>query len=658
MSKAGKIFLTGLFLVCFTTKVAAEMKPAELRCEYQKDPLGIDVMQPRLSWEFGRAARGQKQTAYQVVVSTSPERCKSDCGDLWDSGRKGSDQNIHVVYMGKPLTSRMRCFWKVRVWDKDQKPSPWSSIAMWSMGLLHRNDWQAKWIADPASIAWSKKTPHNGYHSDFAKKADTTKWVAVDLGRPQEMNAVRLFPARPYDWEDTPGFLFPLRFRIEVAGRADFSGGRILVDCTAEDQPNPATNAPRYEFEPVVAQYVRLVVTKLRLRDGENHALALAEMQVLLGSENLAKGAKVSALDSIETESWSKEKLVDCRLERDPGISGSQPATMLRKEFTLNKAIRLATAYVTGLGLYELHLNGRRAGDRILAPEWTSYHKRIQYQTYDVTDLVQEGKNAMGAVLGEGWYLGPLMAKRNRGDEHQKFLLRMDVSLKDGTTQTIVSDESWKCTSDGPIRCNGIYDGETYDARREMPGWTRPGFDDAGWRPVQAGKGLGSAALVWQRNEPIRMLRTLKPLAVTEPKPGVYVFDMGLNMVGWCRLKAEGSSGTTVTLRHAEVLNEDGTIYTANLRNAKQTDRFVLRGGGEEIFEPHFTYHGFRYVEATGLPKPPGLESVSGCAFNSSSEDAGMFQTAKPPPQPAHVLHCPGSAREHAQRAHGLPAAG
>jgi alpha-L-rhamnosidase len=198
-----------------------------LRCEYQNDPLGIDVTSPRLSWIVRSDERGERQTAYQVLVASSPELLANDHGDLWDTGRVESDQTIHVEYAGKPLATRMRCSWKVRTWDKNGQVSPWSSPASWTMGLLKAEDWGAKWIACGDSAKAAAITPHNGYHSEFAASADTVKWVAIDLGEDRKIDAVQLDPARPYDYPpDTPGFLFPIRFKIEVAQQADFSDAK------------------------------------------------------------------------------------------------------------------------------------------------------------------------------------------------------------------------------------------------------------------------------------------------------------------------------------------------------------------------------------------------------------------------------------------------
>lgn len=609
----------------------AELRVERLRCEYLENPLGIDVTKPRLQWIVQSDERGQRQTAYQILVASSPDMLAKDQGDLWDSGHKDSDQTIQVEYAGKPLSTRMQCFWKVRAWDKNNQPSQWSKPASWSIGLLKPQDWAAQWVAGPKPANVKAVTPHNGYHSDIAASADAAKWVAIDLGKEQKIDAVELDPARPYDFApDTPGFLFPLRFKIETALKADFSDAKTVVDQTAADVPNPGAKAPIYRFEPTAARCVRLTVTRMIPREQSNYAFALAEMQVLAGAENVAKGCPVTALDAIETGGWSKDRLVDGRLlpENPPGDVLEFLTAMLRKEFSVRGPIKRATVSCTGLGLYELRINGQRVGDHLLAPEWTRYQNRIQYQTYDVTGLLHDGDNAVGALLGGGWWTGPLAFKPPVKEPWLGLLARIDIRLADGSTQTIVTDPSWSATADSPIRRSGIYFGEEYDATKEKPGWDRPGFEAAGWTPAEVVTRLADAekaAVVAQPNEPIRVVKELKPIQMTEPKPGVYIFDMGQNMVGWCRLTANAPAGTKITLRHGEMLGDDGTLFTGNLSAAAQRDQYTWRGG-EATVEPHFTYHGFRYVELTGVPSRPTLDAIVGRVFHSSSPDTGRFE--------------------------------
>lgn len=619
---------------------AGSMTVSHLRCEYLVNPQGIDVPAPRLSWVLESDVRGQKQTAYRVMVASSAENLAAGKADLWDSGKVSGDQTIHVVYRGKPLKTRMQCFWKVQVWDKNGSMQESCEPAFWSMGLLKPSDWQAKWIAAPGNPPPPPPGPHNGFHSKPVTSPDTPQEVTIDLGAERTVDGVRLFPSRPWDYTPkTEGFLFPVRFKIEAGRESDPSDAITVVDQSGADVPNPGNEALLYRFGPVSARYVRLSVSRLGRRPGPyfvlrnqpEYGFALAEMQVLSGEENLAKGASVIAEGAVESAGWGRAKLVDGYIKPHPGGVDDgieRPATMVRKEFRIAKPIKQAVVSVTGLGLYELRINGRRVGDHVLAPEWTLYCKRIQYQTYDVTELLRTGENAIGALIGGGWWAGPIVFQQPPQNAKPCLLMRLDIELADGNKQTIFTDHSWQATVDGPIRNSGIYLGEIYDATKEMPEWDKPGFDAAAWQPVEIlpnPDDAGNAKLVAQLSEPIRIKKELRPIALTEPKPGVYVFDLGQNIVGWCRLRVNVPAGTKITVRHAESTYDDGTLFVDNLGSISVTDRYTCRGG-EQVLEPHFTYHGFRYVEVTGLPSRPTEDVVTGCVFHSDAPEAGTFE--------------------------------
>ncbi len=348
----------------------------------------------------------------------------------------------------------------------------------------------------------------------------------------------------------------------------------------------------------------------------------------------------------LKPEDWQAKWIMQQRSGPEEEPRPALPSPMLRKEFALNKPIKRAVINATALGLYELHINGRRLGDRLLTPEWTDYHKRVQYQAYDVTDLLKEGGNAIGAVLGEGWYAGRIGISVVLGDndpirgfygDRLQLLTQLEVEYADGSKDIIVSDGSWKGTDDGPIHKACILDGEVYDARKEIPGWTQCGFDDSNWQSVQVTDTI-DAELVAQPNEPIRKTEKLKPVKIAEPSPSIYVVDFGQEIAGACRLKAKGSAGTEIRLRYAEMLKDDGNIYRDNLRmpvyknhlGARQEDRFILAGKGEESFFPHFTYHGFRYVEVSGYPGTLGKEDIEAWAFHSTPERTGSFECSAP----------------------------
>ncbi|WP_194894005.1 alpha-L-rhamnosidase [Catenulispora pinisilvae] len=309
----------------------------------------------------------------------------------------------------------------------------------------------------------------------------------------------------------------------------------------------------------------------------------------------------------------------------------------LRRGFSVaDKQITQARLYITALGLYEVHLNGRRVGGDRLAPGWTDYRRRVQYQSHDVTDLIGGGANAIGVQLAEGWYAGTVAwyGTQNYG-KRPALLAQLEVGYADGTTQRYVSDASWTAAR-GPIVAADLLHGESYDARLATPGWTGSGFDDSGWSPVDVldtadtADTRPSAQVVAQVDAPIRAVEELAARTVTEPEPGIFVLDLGQNMVGSIRLHVEGPAGTTITLRYAEVLNPDGTCYTANLRKARATDTYTLKGDGLETYEPRFTFHGFRYVEISGYPGAVPASAVTGVVLQTDAPFSLDFATDVP----------------------------
>ncbi len=316
--------------------------------------------------------------------------------------------------------------------------------------------------------------------------------------------------------------------------------------------------------------------------------------------------------------------------DSDQDVSKPQPSPMLRKKFHLRQQHQSARVYVTSLGLYELHLNNHRVSDHLFTPGWTSYDNRLQYQVYDVTGQLSQGENVIAAVLGDGWYRGRLAGggRRNVFGQQLALLMQLHVRYPDGTEELILSDQSWKASS-GPIRKADIYDGEVYDARLEDPAWTAADYDDSGWSAVRT-LSPPKAVLVASEAPPVRRLSEIRPKRILTTPKGETVLDMGQNMVGWMRLRIQGARGLEVVLRHAEVLDQDGNFYTKNLRTAEQTDRYILKGEGVEVFEPHFTFHGFRYVLVEGLSGPPSEDTLTGIVIHSDLKPTGHFECSNP----------------------------
>lgn len=324
----------------------------------------------------------------------------------------------------------------------------------------------------------------------------------------------------------------------------------------------------------------------------------------------------------LDPEEWEADWIAAACVE---DTSRPQPAPMLRRAFALDGRVVSARLYATALGLYEAHINGTRVGDAVFTPGWTSYGSRLQYQAYDVTELLREGDNAIAVVLSDGWCRGGLTwePRRNIYSDRLAFLAELRVVFEDGRTATIRSDDRWKAST-GPIRMSDLYLGETYDARLEKSGWTVAGFDDADWRVVETIQHPRDV-LVAEVGPRVRRMEEIHPVAIGLNPDGTPIVDFGQNMVGWVRLNVRGEAGDVVVLRHAEILDDDGNLYTENLRSAKQEDTYILKGEGEEVFEPHFTFHGFRYVSVEGYRGPLTLESLTGIVIHSDLSRTGRF---------------------------------
>ena len=606
-----------------------------LRCEYRVDPLGIDVTQPRLSWEMQDARRGAMQTAYQVLVAASPEKLAADQGDLWDSGKVKSDQSAQIVYAGKPLASRVRCHWKVRLWDAEGSPTACSKPALWSMGLLKPEDVRGKWVGIEGPMIYPGR--------EKAITFESCKWVWFpEAGGSAQKSAPK-------------GTRFFRGYVTIPAGRT-VSRARLLV--TADDQFTLLVNGKSAGSgagfnAPQIAELTNHLVA------GKN-SLAIAATNGSPSPAGLV-GKLVVELDQgepivqqinaswkttdKETPGWMGQQFDDSAWPAAVVIAsmGDKPwgpleakgidvlgCPLLRRDFKVEKPVRRATLYASALGNVVFHLNGRRVGKDYFTPGWTDYRKRVYYDTYDVTGLVARGPNAIGGILAAGWYAGAIGWKSDRYNygRDPRLFAQLEIEADDGTLQTIASEGSWK-TAWGPYVEGEFLAGETYDARKEIAGWDRPGLDDSAWRPVAVSESM-AAKFQAQPGVAVQATGELRPAKIVEQKPGLYVVDLGQNFAGVPRLKVRGPAGARVVMRFAEMLNPDGSIYTTNLRGARATDTYVLKGAGEEVYQPQFTFHGFRYVELSGYPGKPTEDSISGVAINSAIPLVGSFECSSP----------------------------
>ncbi|MBO3840878.1 MAG: family 78 glycoside hydrolase catalytic domain [Candidatus Brockarchaeota archaeon] len=608
------------------------LKVRKLRCEYRVNPLGIDVLKPRLSWIVESSERGQFQTAYQIIVSSTRLNLEKDIGDLWDTGKVQSKETSQITYAGKTLSSRMECWWKVRVWDKRGRPSEWSEPAYWTMGLLEPNDWKARWIGYDEYAEWEEPNFKG------------CKWIWFKEGDPAKEAPV----ADRY-------------FRRTISLPSDRKMLRGIFLITADDQFVLFVNgkeAGRSNGKPYAWQRPQMIKITDLLHAGLNVFAIKATNtggsagllgKVIIEFEDgkpfiLVTDASWKSSETSE-EGWEKPDFDDSGwmsafelgdFKTKPwGILATRPPYVrpppfFRKRFTIEKKVKRALIYVSALGSCELRLNGKRVTEDYFIPGWPDYRKRAYYRTYDVTSLLNHGENAIGVILHSEWYSGYQggWGRLNRFGRGPRLLLQLEIEYYDGESQIVVSDESWKVTY-GPILEADNYMGETYDARREIRGWDEPWFKDDNWGNVTVDNvGLQLTA---HPGEPVRKTMELQAKSVREISPGVFVFDFGQNMVGVIRLRVRNAEpGTRIMLRYAEVLNPDGTLHTANLRGARATDIYICKGGSEEFFEPRFTYHGFRYVEVTGYPGKPPIDAVTGIVIHTDIQIVGDFRCSNP----------------------------
>ncbi len=598
----------------------------ELRCENLENPQGIDATQPRLSWKLHSSARGQMQTAYQVLVASSQKDLSANKGDLWDSGKVASDQSIQIPYAGQPLTARAECFWKVRVWDQAGKASDWSKPAQWTIGLLSPNDWGgAKWIGLDGV--------------DATNFLANTSWIWSPGGEPATSAAAGTNYFRRV--VTIPAGRTVTGARFQYTGDNEGRGWIDEFDLGARNNPHTVKfNDITTRLEPGHTYVFGLtgyhnkagqpagVVGSLEIEFSEGAPMIIPTDEHWKVSDHETPGWLKNDFDD---SSWaSAQKIGPVGMQPWGDVRSAEqrvlPARYLRKEFSVEKKIAHATVSFSGLGLSELYVNGAKIGDHVLSPAFAQYNKRDFAVTYDVTKNLQHGANALGVILGNGRFYAD-RSKVYAGTANfgfPKLLLNLHVDYTDGSSSEIVSDASWKLTTDGPILANNDYDGDQYDARKELPGWSRAQFNDAQWQSAKLVSAPGGV-ISSEMSEPIRVTGILKPISVKEIQPGVFIFDMGQNMVGWCQLTVSGPAGTRVALRHAETLKPDGSLYMANLRGAQVTDSYILRGHGKEVWEPRFTSHGFRYVEMTGFPGRPNLNSLEGHVVNDDLRTAGEF---------------------------------
>ena len=615
------------------------LRATELRCEYRGEPLGIDVQRPRLTWlpeSDDPLTRNQRQTAYQIMVASSPASLAADRADLWDTGKVDSPETAHIEYAGKPLESSVECWWKVRIWNGGGQSGEWSEPARWSMGLLDPAEWRAKWIGYDAP----PEPPSAPADADLVD-LDGCKWIwtpaACDRDNsdgPRYFRKVIELPAGGTVARAVLMIASRRRFQFYLNGRSIGCGLEFSQWARAFDVANhlgPGKNILAIEAG-IVSSADRGLIGRLvvQLNDG-------ARVEVPLDSScrcasQLQEGWALAEFDDRE---WSVPAEI-CAFGAEPWGTPQKlrltlpPASYLRKSVEIPHPIKRAFLYASALGVYELHLNGTRVGEDYLSPGWTDYRKRVHYYCYEVTSQLRQGRNALGAILADGWYAGFLSFQGRRGyyGERPRLLVQLHIEYVDGSKLIVTTDQTWKAAH-GPILEADLLMGCTYDARREMPLWDTADFEDAKWDPATVDAQL-RPTLQAHPGTPVVKTEEIPAQSLSEPDPKVYDFDLGQNIVGFSRLRVRADAGTRIVIRYAEALNPDGSVYTTSLRAARAMDTYVCKGSGEEVWEPKFTFHGFRYVEVRGLPRRPTLNAVTGIVIHSALERSGWFECSNP----------------------------
>lgn len=577
-----------------------------LRIAMRDAPIGIGDRQPALSWRI-EGGEGAMQAAYRVLVASSAAILAQNRGDLWDNGRTESADCTGILYAGSPLRSGQACHWKVQIWDQDGKPC-WSAPATWEMGLLEPGDWLGSWLAV----------------EDATERDDRVAGA-------QWVGGVAPSPATPR--------LFRLAFRSDTVDalltiHGDGMMSRLMLDgapiALPTRDPNafggaPATRLPlrlsagdhvlRVDMAPTPGFFVKPFVSlaaQIRL-DGAAGAVKRISTgwETRMGDEG--DWVAASPLNKQPIFPWPPT-----------------PARLLRRAFASKGEVTRARIYVAALGGYRLWLNGRRIDADELQGEPANYAAHIPYRVHDVTSLVQDGDNVVGAMVGDGYYAS-YQAPNGRyafGEAPRRLRLMLEITRRDGRIEHITTDDDWRHTR-APVLMSEIYAGEDQDLRLWPTGWNQPGFDDGRWDRVWHAP-APTAPCVAALADPVRATRSLAPLSIRRVGKSRHIVDFGQNFAGRVRLRIKGEAGQLVRVRHAEILSAEGELDPSNLRAARAEDRYQLGGTADvETLEPVFSYQGFRYAEVDGVPALTN-EMIAGIQLSSAMPETGMFQIGAP----------------------------
>lgn len=637
-----------LLFACDRTP-APSFRITDLRVDYRTTPLGVDLPEPRFSWMMTSDGYAQRQDSCRITV-----REAASGNVVWVSQPLPSDISVGIRYRGAPLEPCTRYSWSAQVWNARGESAADSS--WFETGLMDSGWSDARWIGD-GQPHFSKYRSH--YTLDFdvalaegARSADflfswrdENHFVRVQLaaGTPATLRIFHTADGREHlDWEkalagtDAEALRKPHHITLKVWGQHYAKGylvkplfdGRELVSEQFAINPWP---------DEVWKPWCRFNNVGFSVPEGSAATFSNLTVTEEVWHRTLYRSDAVYALEGGRTHLFSPAE--------------EKGAPMLRKVFPVRKPLASARLYTTARGIYEYEVNGKRLGGDWFNPGASDYRYRFFYQTYDLTPLLKTGDNAIGAQLGAGWWSDFTGFATNWQDQYGldlSLLAKIVLTYRDGSQDVIVSDDSWRTFSGGPILSDSFQNGEDYDARREVPGWSTARFDDAAWQPARVCEApADSVRIVSDIGSPVRNHTVLRAVSVSEPQEGVFVYDLGQNMVGIPRIRLSGKRGTEVTFRYGEMIypaeipedplppltaavyqERKGRVYNENYRGALSTDHYILKGGGAEVFQPHFTFHGFRYIEIHGLDRALPLHHVEGLVLHSLGPQTSGFETS------------------------------
>ena len=632
-----------LVLLSCQRKSEGVFRVADLQVEYMETPLGIDVEAPRFSWKMVSAKYDQRQEAYRITVKETGK------GTLvYDSDRCVSDVSVGVVYRGEALKPCTRYEWTVEVWNQNGRVGRASS---WFETGLMGSGWSgARWI--------SSGQPHfsryrSRYQIDFDLQCNGKNPEPVFIfGRKDERNFVQLNltprsavlshtteGVAKKDWE-APLKQLPSHVGIRVVAHDYAKGYKIwlIADGTpVNKEPVEIRPYPESVWKP----------------DCRFHGVGFAQRNPDPSGDEAVFSHFTVTEDVWNTTLYKSDRVVKVVSDTEEYFNPADEsgAPMLRKSFEVRKNLVSARLYTTARGIYEYEINGERMGGDWFNPGSTDYRYRILYNTYDITPLLRKGGNGIGVMLGAGWYsdfTGYATAWQDQFGTELSLLAKIVLTYGDGSRDVIVSDDSWLCWNEGPITSDSFQNGEDYDANRELAGWSEYGYNDEHWKPATIEPAPADSVKIQHYiGSPVRHHLTLTAVSVSEPQPGVFVYDMGQNMVGVPRIRLKGEKGQEITLHFGEMIyptevpedplppltaevyaERKGLAYRENYRGALSTDHYICKGKGMEVIQPHFTFHGFRYIEIHGLAKALPLDHVQGIVLESVGAQTSSFETS------------------------------